>query len=80
MNSETNTDTIEAINFCFLSSRDLGQQTPGEQIPLLNVIAYQMAINTQISREKPICEPLNLNKHLDMVCAKIQLRNAVFMN
>jgi hypothetical protein len=77
---ETNTDVLEPIIFCYLSTKDLGKQTPSEQIPLLNVIAYQMAINTQVSKFKPVCDPLNLNRQLDMVCAKIQLKNAVFMN
>lgn len=80
MNLETNTDVLENVLFCFLSSRDLGEMKPSEQIPLLNVIAYQIVINTQANKFKPIGEPLNLNKPLDMLCAKIQLKNAVFMN
>lgn len=86
MKLETNIDVLENVLFIFLSSRDLGKQTPTEQIPLLNVIAYQMGIDTGNpfkGKQRPITAKigkLNLNNQLDYICAKIQLRNAVFMN
>ena len=86
MKQET-TDPIEAINFCFLSSQDLGQMYPSEQLPLLTVLALQMGIkaNNTLHNEyrEPkvqLSPPLNLNNAQDMLCAKLQLSNCVLLN
>jgi hypothetical protein len=84
---ETNTDVLEPINFCYLSSKDLGEQPASEQLKLMYLLSLQMHINTnnhfwnEYRDPEPIyLEPYDIKTAEGFECIKVQLANAVFLN